>query len=156
MANAQMTYQIGTFSPITIGTTSGNGPTPVFTTVSVKSFVPDSGNKVLRDGTGTGLIVNGKGKYDIDFTVAAPANDPYTYSVLSAFFKLKSGPVPAGGLADAFPDQSLSVVSGVTWLTISDNNNTGAGTPPVFEFYLVVYRSDGAWGLIDPLITNKG
>lgn len=158
MSNAQMTYQIGTFNPITIGTTSGNGPTPQFTSVTVSAFAPDSAGKVSRDGSTTGLIVTGNGSVDIGFTVVPPAANPlgYSYSLVSAFFKLTAGSGSTDGLAGEFPKQDLSVdKSKVSWLTVTNKNNANSNNSPTFEFYLVVYRSDGQWGLIDPQISNK-
>ncbi|MEN9629342.1 MAG: hypothetical protein RJA10_2569, partial [Pseudomonadota bacterium] len=143
MSNAQMSYRIGTFNPITIGNAPGTGPTPQFTTVSVQSFVQDSHKKVSQDGNTPGLVVKGKGSVDIDFTVAAPAGNPggYSYSLASAFFKLTAGVGSTKGVPDEFPKQALSVdKNNVTWLTITDRNNANSTNAPVFEFYLVVYR----------------
>jgi hypothetical protein len=158
MANAQMTYQIGTFNPITVSNTPGTGALPQFTTVTVGSFTPDGAGKVSQDGSTTGLVVTGGGNVDIDFTVVAPTANPngYTYSLVSAFFRLTSGTGSTKGIPDEFPKQVLSVDNrNVSWLTVTDQNNAKGSNDPTFEFYLVVNRSDGVWGLIDPLIKNQ-
>lgn len=158
MSNAKMTYQIGTFNPISIGNTAGTGPLQMFTQVSVGSFVQDSARKVSQDGSTTGLIVTGNGSVDIDFTVVPPSTNPggYSYSLASAFFKLTAGVGSTKGISGEFPKQTLSVdSSNVGWLTVTNQNNANSSNEPTFEFYLVVYRSDGVWGLIDPLIKNQ-
>lgn len=100
----------------------------------------------------------------LDFSVSAREGDRYTYIPVGIDFKERRGAASAevadgqrGGGRDllgraAFPLRIMAARGTTMQLTLFDANPE----PAEFKFDLMVQRSDGALGIIDPPVRNNG
>lgn len=121
--------------------------------------------------TGHGRVSQGRindpivvsGEVYLDFFVSARQGDRYTYSPVGISFREVSGSAPGEGVEAreggcdplghaAFPVRTVAARGSTTQLTLLDANPERAE----FKFDLAIQRSDGALGLIDPKIRNRG
>lgn len=137
-----------------------NVPTVV---VTVTQFLPltlsspasyqlySGGSMVTMDVNG-GLTVNGP--TEIRFIVQGA--DGTKYNPVGINFKQVSNYAGSGSLDPlghlAFPTRTFTTHGNATQLSVFDTNVA----PADFEYDLVIQRSDGALGLIDPPVKNSG
>ena len=99
----------------------------------------------------------------LEFSVSAREGDRYTYSPVGISFKETSG-TPSDAASDqrcggrdplghaAFPTRRFVSRGSTLQLSLFDANPE----PGEFKFDLVIQRSDGSLGVIDPGIENRG
>lgn len=121
----------------------------------------DTGHGTVSQGRINDPIVVTAEVY-LEFSVSARDGDRYTYSPAGISFKETSGSAAAAsdqrcggrdplGYA-AFPTRKFVARGTSLQLTLFDANPE----PAEFKFDLVIQRSDGALGVIDPGIENRG
>lgn len=122
----------------------------------------DTGHgKVSQGRINDPIIVSGE--VYLDFFVSGSGGDRYTYSPVGISFKEVSEVAPGEatkgrcGERDplghaAFPRRIFASRGSTTQLSLFDANPE----PAEFKFDLVIQRSDGALGVIDPRIGNRG
>lgn len=122
----------------------------------------DTGHGKVSQGRINGTIVVSAEAY-LEFSVSAREGDRYTYSPVGISFREVRGAASAEeakaghGEHDplghaAFPMRTAVSRGRTTQLTVYDANPERA----TFKFDLVIQRSDGALGIIDPPVENKG
>ena len=135
--------------------------------ITVKNFYPINGGggcskavyKLVSNGAGnvSHKVVNGqdvfevKAKVYLEFSVLAPSGRKLTYRPSVICFKQSLGKTdPLGD--KAFPERSIVAQGNAKLLRVKDINPESAD----FDFSLSIQRSDGAVGVIDPKIRNRG
>jgi len=124
--------------------------------------VTDTGHGKVSQGRINDSIVVSAEVY-LDFFVSAREGDRYTYSPVGISFREVPARAP-GEAAEAregecdplghaaFPTRIVASRGSTTQLTLFDANPE----PAQFKFDLVIQRSDGALGVVDPQIRNRG
>lgn len=125
----------------------------------------DTGNNKVSQGRANDTIIVYEEVY-LDFQVSGAADDRYAYMPIGISFQARAGNPPErevqnhGGCADnpdplgraAFPWRATASKRDGAQLSVFDANPERNE----FKFSLVIQRSDGALGLIDPPIRNNG
>lgn len=122
----------------------------------------DTGHGVVSQGRINDTIVV-VGEVHLEFSVAAREGDRHTYTAVGISFReiddTDAGKTARDGCDNrdplghaAFPLRSFASRGSTTQLTLFDANPQ----PGEFKFDLVVQRSDGLLGIIDPRIRNRG
>lgn len=121
----------------------------------------DTGHGTVSQGRINDPIVVTAEVY-LELSISAREGDRHTYSPVGISFKETSGaaagaPDPRRGDRDplghaAFPTRKFVARGSSLQLTLFDANPE----PAEFKFDLVIQRSDGALGVIDPGIENRG
>lgn len=123
----------------------------------------DTGNGKVSQGRSDELIVVHDEVY-LEFSVHATESDRYTYSPIGISFREEHGSAKAeaaqrrGGDCDdllghaAFPIRTVASRGRTMQLTLYDANPALS----TFKFDVVIQRSDGRLGIIDPQIQNRG
>lgn len=122
----------------------------------------DTGHGKVSQGRINGPIVV-TAEVHLEFSVSARKGDRYTYSPVGISFKEAPGVAKAkatsrrGGDRDplghaAFPMRTFASRGNTMQLSLFDANPE----PAEFKFDLIIQRSDGLLGIIDPQIQNKG
>lgn len=113
---------------------------------SADVLLSDDGNgAVSQAGLNQPLVVNSP--CSLVFTVNASAGDDSSYIPVGIALRGSSAD-PRGALA--FPDRSVETTDSLVSLILVDTNPATDS----YDFDLVVQRSDGDLGVIDPLINN--
>lgn len=135
--------------------------------ITVKNFHPINGGggcskavyKLVNNGNGnvSHKVVNGedvfevKAKVYLEFSVLARSGRKLTYRPDTVWFKQSVGVNDLLG-NKAFPERTVLVQGNTVRLRVKDVNPDAAD----FDFSLSIQRSDGAVGVIDPKIRNRG
>ncbi len=118
--------------------------------------------RVTQAGINATIVVHGM--VYLDFFVGAAKGDRYSYSPVGISFRetprnksTKGGRGKAVALRDplghaAFPLHTIAVKGDTAQLTVFDANPE----PADFKFDLIIQRSDGLTGIIDPGLKNRG
>lgn len=134
---------------------SGRGPSQADVELT------DTGHGAVSQGRVNDTIVVTAEAY-LEFSVSAREGDRYAYSPVGISFKELPGGARAkvigrrGGARDplghaAFPARRFVARGGTLQLSLFDANPE----PAEFKFDLVIQRSDGTLGVIDPTVRNN-
>jgi hypothetical protein len=141
-------------SNVTLQLTSFNNMQATASPVTIQA--PSSGKVTLNPADANGILV--KGKTHVTFVISPPTGDQNTYRPIGIAYKQTA------------PAQANDPLGQVNFPEVSTRNNTitikdifkyhGKGkdgsdpNAPQWDFSILIQRSDGTYGFIDPGIEN--